>query len=385
MARFVTPSGEIAPRRGPTALLLGLALTLGTALPAAAAETGAGGEFITTLESVRGMGMGGANTALAEGSDAFIYNPAGLMQNDYWKVEARAWNEDSENEPADHFNTLNDLAGANVLDIAAYLSKDGQKTYSRRSQALVSYHNETGFGLAAFDSTQLQSVPDPATGGIRVRHERLQGGMLTLAWQSEFKMMLFGVSLKGMTREIRERQVTPLVVADADFEIPGEVNTGNGYAGDVGLMLRLPIPFLRPTLGVAALNLGEPTFDLEDEEPLRAETNVGLTFFPNILAEHMRLVLSFDLRDQGRSRFPDDDSERKRLHMGAEIALFPLDSGVWGLELRGGQSQGYVTYGVALNLSHYLSVSMARYKEEIGTEDDPDPQSRLALEASLGF
>ena len=151
-----------------------------------------GEEFRRWAESARGLGVGGALTAVASGSDAMQYNPAGLAQDVIWKVELAYSQDESENDPGGVFDRLDDLPGT-AAEVGDLLT-EGRDSGYRREQLFASFHTGGGFGLAAIDVQTRQSQPTAA--GLGYREERFTGGMATLAWGMGLKLIMFGVTFK---------------------------------------------------------------------------------------------------------------------------------------------------------------------------------------------
>ena len=363
----------------PTALLLSACVAV--FLMATPAR---GAEFRRWAESARGLAMGGAMTAVARGSDAMLYNPAGLSLSEYWKVEAAAWEEQSEGDPAGFFDRLDKEAGNDPAVVRDFLARHDDEPLSLRNQLFATFHTSGGFGVGALESHSLQTEPvAPATLGLR--YERLRAGMATWSSASELRLFMMGLTLRGMSRRVGVRYIDETDVANPAFDAREATGTGNDFAYDLGVMMRLPVPFLRPTLGVAYLNGNDPDFNLQSVEPLHSELNVGLALQPDVFGPSVRLLLVGERRDLNKLAFPDEPSFDKRSHLGAEVSFFPLEDGLWGLQLRVGESQVHGTWGFGINLSHYLSVDYAHYTEELGTDADPEPQQRDLIQVRLGF
>ena len=118
---------------------------------------------------------------------------------------------------------------------------------------------------------------------------------------------------------------------------------------------------------------------------MRAELNVGLAIMPEIRPDIMRILLAYDIRDVEKKAFPADQTSIVRQHVGVEFSFFPQRDGLWGLSLRGGQSQGFNSWGIGVRLSHFLTADYAVYREETGTGTIHLAQKRQLLQVSLGF
>ena len=351
-------------------------------------------EMIRWAESARGLAMGGALTAVAESFDAMVYNPAGLAQTNYWKIEVGGFTEASEAGDGragnDFFTNLKDFAGKSDAAIESHLTATGSAPHSTRTFGYGGFHTGTGLGLAVFESESLRSTVATAVAPITtdVTYDKITGGVFTFSDATDLKFLMWGFSITRMAREASKTTLEAPFAGtlagpayDPKIGTPGKDET----SFDLGFLARLPIPFLRPTFGIAYLNGRSPDFGLKDVDPLRAELNVGLSIMPDLFPETMRILLAYDIRDVQKEAFPDDQTGIVRQHIGAEFSFFSQGDGLWGLSLRGGRSQGFFSWGVGVRLSHYLSLDYAVYKEETGTGTIHLAQKRQLLQVSLGF
>ncbi len=340
-----------------------------------------GEEFRRWAESARGLGVGGALTAVASGSDAMLYNPAGLAQDVIWKAELAYSLDESEDDPRGVFDRLDDMPGT-PAEVGELLIEGQESRYSRE-QLFASFHTGGGFGLAAIDVRTRQSQPTAA--GLDYREERFTGAMATLAWSTGLRLIMFGVTVKVLGRQLIEEEFTAAELSDPAFDLEGFRSSGNDFAYDAGVLIRLPIPFIRPTIGAAQINGGDPDFGFSKRPALLSETNVGVSLNPYIFTDAAQLLLMYEQRDINDHAYAADDSSAKREHYGAELSFFPKAHGIWALQLRAGDSQGKGTWGVGVNFDPFLSIDVAQYSELLGTEDRPQWEKRTILQIKLGF
>ena len=357
-----------------SALLCGMAVT-------AAATNAQAQEFHRWAESARGLGMGGALTAVATGSDAMLYNPAGLIQQQFWKVELSGSTDKSDSDPDGFFSTFDGFPGS-VEEVDAFLVESEESRYLRE-QLFASFHNGSGLGFGVIDITTRQAQSAP--GGVHYREERFTAVNMTLAWATDVRLIMWGITFRSMGRELIDEDFTSNELLDPEFDLDDFRSEGNALAYDLGLIFRLPIPFIRPTIAVAQLNGNDPDFGFKKRPGLTGEVNAAIAINPDLFGQDMDLVITAELRDASNTAFESEKRTGKLDHFGAEFSIWPLDNGIWGLQLRGGSSQGYISLGAGVNLAHYISVSAARYTEELGTSDNPQPEERTILEVKIGF
>ena len=350
-----------------------------------------GQEFLRLGESARGLGMGGALTAIADSFDAMFYNPAGLVRSTNARIEISYWQEDSRDKDvadgSDFFDKLDSLAGTSAAQVDAFLQSDGKKAQSARTQSFAGYHNETGFGAAYIETTRLSSPASLASPTrLDLTYDRISGGLFTLASESDLKLLMWGVTVKFLERTSSFRTLSA-----ADIGNDAAFSTETGAAGknevdfDAGFIARVPIPFIRPTIGVALMNINSPDFNRTTVQPLERELNIAIAFEPDFLPDYMRLIITGEQRDSNDSAFPNEKSTRKREHLGAEISLFPYSPEIYWLHVRAGKSQGFDSFGIGVNLSKFASIDFVSYSEDVGPPGVKIRQQRELIQLKLGF
>lgn len=350
-----------------------------------------GQEFLRLGESARGLGMGGALTAVANSFDAMLYNPAGLIQSRESRFELSYWQEESRDTDVidgdNFFSALDSLAGTSEAQVDAFLRNNGIKAQSARKQTMAGYHNETGFGIAYLDTTRLSSpasLISPTQ--LDLTYARISGGLTTLSYASDSQFFLWGITIKSLQRESSSR-----VLSAADIGTDPGFTSESGAKGDseidydLGFLMRIPIPFFRPTFGMTIMNATSPDFNQAGFQPLPKEVNIGIAFEPNIFREYSKLIISAEMRDNNDDAYPDELSNRKREHLGLELSLLPYDKDKYWMHLRAGRSQGYSTFGIGVNFSGIASLDLVSYAEDVGGANVEVRQRRRLIQFKLGF
>ena len=372
----------------------GMMAALVLALPAYAPAS----DYGRMLESTRALGMGGALTAAPVGSDSFFYNPAGLSLVDDWQVEITGMHDGSQNNPEGFFKEAQGQRGRLLTDATLFLNSRGQGHYLLRDQGMASYHSANGFGLGVFENTtrmarpvQLPNpVPPPVTNpGIEFRDQKFTGGFMAWSFASQNRTFIWGVNAKHLNIEYSGSIAgAPELITPPP---PYKPVVDNQWFYDTGVLIRLPIPFLRPTLGVALINGNNSSKKFDPASGLMEEVNIGVALGPMMLGETIQLVLSADVRDVTKNNPEFARHEPLRRHLGGELSFFPIGKNLYGLQLRGGTSQGYPTAGAAINFTKNLSLEAAQYTEELGSPDSLDPaqqripQKRTTAQVRLKF
>ena len=360
-------------------LLLGLSLlVLWPSIPQAQ-------EYARWADSSRSMGMGGSGMADSTLPDAFIYNPAGLAQEEHATLDLQANEFASTNNAQAFFQKMEAPNFTSVGAANAYLANTKGDYYYLRKQGLGAYQYHGGFGVAAFEVDTRYGAPDTLNTAIYNLHRRrITGGMVSFATESKFRTFLFGVALKGVESHTYTEAVTGTTLATPGFSMSRQSTLWRGMFMDAGMIIRLPIPVVRPSLSVALLNgYNDSVHKFDRRSGLAPEVNVGLSMGPIMLGQGMKVVLSAEQRDA--ANFQKDIPADKKLNVGGEVSFFPLGNDVWGLQFRTGRMGDYASFGVGLNLTSFLRLSAAQYGEEIGTPLNPKKSTREVLEVRLAF
>jgi hypothetical protein len=198
-----------------SAVLPALVLLLGAA-PARATDSGAGTSGAQFLKigqgSARAMALGGAYVALAEGSDAMTWNPAGLAQTQQREFA---------------FSYLRYVQGLDSPLYLGYAQPMGRTTIG----ANFGYMSDSGFDVRDANGVPLQNA------SVNVRDAYGAVGLARSFW---YEKLFLGVSV----REIHE-------------DIAGSAH--NTLAGDFGAILK---PTTMLSLGFAVQNFGASAADV---------------------------------------------------------------------------------------------------------------------------
>lgn len=350
-----------------------------------------GQEFLRLGESARGLAMGGALTAVADSFDAMLYNPAGLVKSKNGRFELSYWQEESKDteviDGGNFFSQIDSLAGSSEAGVNSFLQENGIKAQSARTQTLAGYHNGTGFGIAYLQTTRLSSPATLASPTqLDLTYDRISGALMTLSYATDSQFLMWGITLKSLERESSFRILSAADIGnDPDFETEFGSTGDSEFDYDVGFLMRLPIPFLRPTIAVAIMNATSPDFNGTTVQALPKETNIGIAFEPNMFREYTRLIISAEIRDNSDSAYPDEKENRKREHLGAELSFYPYDKDVYWMHVRIGKSQGFSTFGFGVNWSRHFTIDLVSYAEDIGDPGEELRQRRQLVQIKLGF
>ena len=348
------------------------------------------GELRRPGQGVRNLGMGNAGIGLSFDENALFYNPAGLASVDSILVGFPFLMEVSD----DSVNIIKDISklsgDSKTSEIAELLM--GKRVHFRSLidlNLIMPFGELMTFGAAHGIETQFDfGVRNPVAIEIDfgLRLDRINNFGLALP-------VARGRWLVGAGVETIERCDIPLTTATFGTVLNNS-NIGSSFGScklndlkraqtfNFGFQKRLETASaLKMTWGFTANNVGGLKFKRSDNETSPADQNpeysTGFSWQPSW--GPVRLLYAIDIRDLTMEHADDTDCQSKkstdclwkRLHIGTEIGIFPIDSGASTFAIRAGFNQGYFTYGFELNpfiVFRGLNIQYAVYKTETGSK-----------------
>ena len=365
------------------------------------------GELRRPGQGVRNLGMGNAGIGLSFDENALFYNPAGLASVDSILVGFPFLMEVSD----DSVNIIKDISklsgDSKTSEIAELLM--GKRVHFRSLidlNLIMPFGELMTFGAAHGIETQFDfGVRNPVAieidFGFRLDRINNFGFALPVAR---------GRWLVGAGVETIERCDIPLTTATFGTVLNNSdigSSIGKCELNDLkraqtfnfGFQRRLETASaLKMTWGVTANNVGGLKFKRSDNETSPADQNpeysTGFSWQPSW--GPVRLLYAIDIRDLTMEHADDTDCQSKkstdclwkRLHIGTEIGIFPIDSGASTFAIRAGFNQGYFTYGFELNpfiIFRGLNIQYAVYKTETGSQIGDRPDKRKVFQLNFGF
>lgn len=339
-------------------------------------------ETITMGRSYRALAMGNTGVAIANDNAALYYNPAILANVEGWWLDYAAWTF----ETSDGFNNAERLLMLGSLEFP-YINRSGlanelksdflaqDNPYMRGSVGIHFTANLQKIGWSIAGSylmevtmTTIDTTGDSAVDIIFQRSDLIQKAGISIPLG--LGQWVLGISGVSITRQDARDSTSDSIT---NF---GSKETAIGY--DVGLLYRFSNR-ARITFGLVAQNVGGIKFGSEADyaEPQMVNLGFGMTQEFGLT----RLNLALDLRD-----ILTDRERKNTLHAGAEIGLFPNDSGGSFLTLRAGYNNGYTTQGAELNLFNHSTIfGYTIYQEEVGTYPATVSSPRKVIYFSMGF
>ena len=365
------------------------------------------GELRRPGQGVRNLGMGNAGIGLSFDENALFYNPAGLASVDSILVGFPFLMEVSD-DSVNIIKEVSKLSGdSKNADIVALLM--GKRVHFRSLidlNLIMPFGELMTFGAAhgielQFDFGVRNPVAIEIDFGLRL--DRINNFGLALP-------VARGRWLVGAGVETIERCDIPLTTATFGTVLNNSdigSSIGKCELNDLkraqtfnfGFQRRLETASaLKMTWGVTANNVGGLKFKRSDNETSPADQNpeysTGFSWQPSW--GPVRLLYAIDIRDLTMEHADDTDCQSKkstdclwkRLHIGTEIGIFPIDSGASTFAIRAGFNQGYFTYGFELNpfiVFRGLNIQYAVYKTETGSQIGDRPDKRKVFQLNLGF
>ena len=365
------------------------------------------GELRRPGQGVRNLGMGNAGIGLSFDENALFYNPAGLASVDSILVGFPFLMEVSD----DSVNIIKDISklsgDSKTSEIAELLM--GKRVHFRSLidlNLIMPFGELMTFGAAHGIETQFDfGVRNPVAieidFGFRLDRINNFGFALPVAR---------GRWLVGAGVETIERCDIPLTTATFGTVLNNS-DIGSSFGScklndlkraqtfNFGFQKRLETASaLKMTWGFTANNVGGLKFKRSDNETSPADQNpeysTGFSWQPSW--GPVRLLYAIDIRDLTMEHADDTDCQSKkstdclwkRLHIGTEIGISPIDSGASTFAIRAGFNQGYFTYGFELNPFIFfrgLNIQYAVYKTETGSQIGDRPDKRKVFQLNLGF
>ena len=365
------------------------------------------GELRRPGQGVRNLGMGNAGIGLSFDENALFYNPAGLASVDSILVGFPFLMEVSD-DSVNIIKEVSKLSGdSKNADIVALLM--GKRVHFRSLidlNLIMPFGELMTFGAAHGIETQFDfGVRNPVAieidFGFRLDRINNFGFALPVAR---------GRWLVGAGVETIERCDIPLTTATFGTVLNNSdigSSIGKCELNDLkraqtfnfGFQRRLETASaLKMTWGFTANNVGGLKFKRSDNETSPADQNpeysTGFSWQPSW--GPVRLLYAIDIRDLTMEHADDTDCQSKkstdclwkRLHIGTEIGISPIDSGASTFAIRAGFNQGYFTYGFELNpfiVFRGLNIQYAVYKTETGSQIGDRPDKRKVFQLNFGF
>ncbi|MBC8259431.1 MAG: hypothetical protein H8E38_10465 [SAR324 cluster bacterium] len=365
------------------------------------------GELRRPGQGIRNLGMGNTGIGLSFDENALFYNPAGLASVDtiligfpfLWEIS---------NDSIDLIKDISKLSGDSATADTVELLM-GKRVHFRSLVDLnlvMPFGELLTFGIASGLETQFDlGVRNPVAIEIDFgfRLDRIQ--TMAVALPVARGRWLVGAGIETIERcDIPLTSVTLGTILtssnlSSSFGSCKLTDLKRAQTFNFGFQKRLETASaLKMSWGFAIKNLGGLKFKRADGETSPAdqfpEYSTGLSWQPSW--GPVRLLYAIDLRDITMKHADDTTCQAKksskcywkRLHIGTEFGIFPIDSGASTIAVRAGFNQGYFSYGFELNPFIFfrgLNIQYAIYKTETGAQIGDRPDKRRVLQINFGF
>ncbi|PCI25297.1 MAG: hypothetical protein COB67_10675 [SAR324 cluster bacterium] len=338
-------------------------------------------ETITMGRSYRALAMGNTGVATANDSSALFYNPAVLANVESWWIDYAAWTFEASDgftneELATNLIALNfpyvkndGLANA---EKAAFLAKENPYLKGSAGVSFAANIRKEGWSVAASYLQEVTMTTIDNGNTIFQRSDIIQKAGMSIPLG--LGQWVLGFSRNAVTRQ-EARDATTDTITDTITNFGAKENA---VGWDVGLLYRFSNQ-ARITFGLVVQNYGDMKFSTETYKELQM-INLGFG-----MAQEwgvFRLTLALDVRDVASAT----RDRANTVHAGAELGVFPNDTGGSFITYRAGYNNGYATQGVELNFfNRSMILGYTIYSEEVGTDPDKQASARKAIYFSMGF
>ena len=338
-------------------------------------------EYYGFHRGTRTLGMGGAFTAVADDYNAIYFNPAGLALMKNFTLGILDPMVDVSEKTIDLYQDFDDIDSDDLTQVTALMRKYiGENNHVKAALDLHLGFNVknagvmlSGIGQSTFN-IRIRNPTNPEANITSVADYGLVLGMGVSI--PEVKGLKVGATIKSLSRTSLNEVYSATVIADDDLAdmIDDDIEDGLGFSADIGAIYTFNI--LRATdVNIALAGLNVPKMKFGDAMDAETQINAGVAFRQRFLGCTLTEALDiYDITDNAG----DDDSDEKKIHIGAEVQ-FPMI-----MSVRGGLNQGYYTAGLTLDFK-VLKFDFATYGEEIGVIAGQKEDRRFSAQISMGW
>lgn len=328
-------------------------------------------------QGIRQMGMGGAAIAVVNDETALLLNPIGLgrLREPYVTLIDPEVTTNMKSVGAVQELGLDSLQLDKVYD---ELAGRVDQNYFVRAQIFPSFATRN-FGVGFLGKQEMLARRNSVDQTLNLRYTSDMAAVVGYNhsfWGGTVKVGLAG---RYIDRAEYDGIVDPAVQG---LDLKNFGVSGTGAAADVAVSLTSPTYYL-PTLTVVAKDVGDTSFTLGkgmrddymgvgDPTKVPMTVDVGAAVFP-IWSKTSRGAITVEYDD-----VMTDGKANKKLHAGLEVNLADR------FFFRGGWNKGYMTTGFEFATQN-LQLQIAYYGEEIGTDENPVQDDRVALKFLVRF
>lgn len=322
--------------------------------------------------SLRSRAMGGVYIPFASGAEAIFFNPAGLGKASLLDIKLLELDVGVNTTGVTESSKLSTI---NADDPSTFNQLFGKRIWAQvTGKSAVSLpFLSIGYLTDAEVSLELHNPAFPEFETYFRNDSAFYVGQAFSIGPSSY----LGISLKRVNRWGGSTQnigVGSIAGATSIDSIGGNFqNKGQGYGVDLGFMTELPAPLLKPTFALVWQDVGSTAFNKTAGTDAPVHIDQNLTFGAGL---GMDLPgLDWTVGFEARHLLEPDMQIGNKIHIGTELSIPFLD-------LRAGYSQGYLTYGVGMNILIF-HIDAVSYTEELGIYPGQEGDSRYMASLSI--
>lgn len=327
-------------------------------------------ELFQQGQSTRSQGMGGTSIAFVRGTDALFFNPAALARVDGFVFNIATLGPAISTNAQSLYTKLAGSGTFTAADVNELYGKQFFTDITAYGGVVIPY---VGVGAYSYNSV-LQSFNNPSFPTFNVDltsdYAYIVGAALPIT--NNFSLGFSGRHIKRWQGQ-KDILVTDLIGANSQNLIKATLpDRGKGNALDLSALYSYKGSW---NVDVATVwkDVGDTKFTpTAGVGPERQENNLMFS-----LAAQKELGL-FAWTNAFEYKFiRNDGSITKKLHLGTEFSLPVID-------IRAGYSQGYLSYGLGVDL-WLLQLDVAAYTAELGAKAGQSPNDRYQASLSLSL
>lgn len=333
---------------------------------------GLASELLETNISLRSLGMGGVYGPIVTDAEALYFNTAALGRLEGVRIELFNLGAGVNGlEAVDQLTSINGAGAGGLLDYVGnryWIGANGRGTF------VMPY-----FGAGAYNNTMLSfKIENPVLPEFNATY--LTDTVVLVGGAFEVKKNAYlGINFKQMKRTGGSQTLDSATLLNSSSlqNLASQFsNAGEGYGFALSYLQEFEAT-MKPTMTVTWEDVGHTSFrqtaGAAAPEPQRDNLSIGVSTLMDLPGLDWTNAIEY------RHATDYDHELGKKLHLGTELSL-PL------IDLRAGIYQGYMTYGIGLNLL-FMNFDVAYYDVEMGAYPGQDRQNRImvGLNMKMGF
>lgn len=322
----------------------------------------------------RCMAMGGTCITQVRGTDGLFFNTATLARVEGFQLTLAQLSVAVSKNAEDYVNALNNNSGNTVTssDLQNLYGKTITADVSARAGLVVPY-----FGVGLYSTNYLvETFNNPAYPTFNINYTSdygyIVGGAISLAKNTSIGVAVRSAKRWGGDKDI---DVSTLVgssnqdVIDANFP-----DHGSGLGLDLSFITTLEMNF-KPTFALVWKDVGQTRYRMYSGQQDPPEQKDNLILGASV--QHEFLLGDWTHAFEYQYIRTPGEGLGKKLHFGTEVSYGLID-------LRAGLNQGYLTYGVGVDLA-VLEIDATFFTNEMGSYSGQIRNDRYQIGVTLTF